>query len=338
MKTIAIVNQKGGCGKTTIAINLSAALVKKNYKVLLVDLDPQAHATYSLGANANLSITDIMEAIAENKQLSCEDILKSLWENFYIIPSSIGLASLEHRLINKENKLALLSSLLKNILNFDYCILDCPPNLGLLTLNALWTSQYAIIPLSMCDYSLRGVEILKNIILMIKEQQNSCPITFYLLNGVDKRYKFVENFITKAKLQLNTLLLDTQIRTNIHLREAASSGKSIFQYKPDSRGAQDFYTLAEEVEKITSQSNWVSLFLKDNSFSEVYVAGDFNNWNKDQKYRLSKIGDIWSINLALDKGKYCYKFVNQESWFSDPHNNLTETDPFGGKNSVLIIK
>lgn len=340
MKIISIVNQKGGCGKTITAVNLAAALSKTGKKTLLIDLDPQAHASFSLNKHADLTITDIFEKTANNVQLPREELYSLISENFYFIPSSIGLAAVESKLTANDNKLQILSCFLTNInQEFDYCLLDCPPNLGLITLNALWASTYSIIPLGLCDFSLRGIEILKNIFIMLKEFKGDAPAPFYLLAQTDIRSRFSRDFIERTSKQLNSMLLKTRIRTNIHLREAASNGKNIFDYKNDARGAKDFMNLAREVENITTKTKWTSLFFKGDKFKEVYVAGDFNNWEKSDNYRLSKIGnDIWTINIPLQKGKYRYKFLVENTWLNDPYNQLSEDDSFGGKNSLIEIE
>ncbi|MDP2923679.1 MAG: AAA family ATPase [Candidatus Omnitrophota bacterium] len=339
MKTISIVNQKGGCGKTITAVNLAAALSKKGFKTLLIDLDPQAHATFALRKESIFSITDILEKVWRGESLG-DEIYLSVYENFYFIPSRIGLASLEHKFAQRDDRLDILSAFLKQVWDsFDYCILDCPPNLGIITLNALQASNYSIIPLSNCDFSLRGIEILKNIIIMLKEFKGKSPTPFYILNQVDKRYRFSLEFENKVRNQLGNMLLSSNIRTNVYLKEAASSGKTIFEYRPNSRGAQDFMSLADEVSRITSQANWATLFLKEEKSSNVYVVGDFNNWQKEEKYKLNKVGkDIWSINIPLGKGTYRYKFVAGDTWISDPHNKLAEDDSFGGKNSLIFVE
>jgi len=339
MKVISVVNQKGGCGKTTISINLGASLSKKNKKVLLIDLDPQAHATYTLDKIQNIYITDILEKISSNKVPETPLNYSYIEDNFCLIGSSIGLVSFEHKDL-QENKFQIISNFLKIISNdFDYCILDCPPNLGILTLNALMASDYSLIPISICDFSVRGLELLKNIMIMLKEFKKTMPTPFYILNMVDKRYKFSNEFIDRIKKQLGSSLLNTVIRTNIHLREAVSYKKTIFQHKPNSRGAEDFIALADEIEKITSNNKWASLFLKKENLSDVYVVGDFNNWQIDEKYKLNKISNnIYSINIPLQKGIYRYKFIENGKWFEDPHNPYFDDDNFGGKNSLLFVE
>ena len=340
MKVISIINQKGGCGKTISAVNLAAGLSKKNYSVLLIDLDPQGHATFSLKGETDFTITDILEKFSQGETSPQDKLYTTISDNLHLISSSIGLASLEHKLTSHSDKLKILSCLIQEKLTeFDYIVLDCPPNLGILTLNALIASEYAFIPLMTCDLSLQGMEILKNILIMVKEFKGSAPTPFLVLNQVDNRSRFSRNFINKVKGMFGSLLMNTMIRKNIHLREAASNGKNIFDYMPNSRGAQDFMELTNEVEKLTAQSNWRSLFLKGKNLSEVYVVGDFNNWKKQDSFRLKKVGnDIWCINLLLEKGKYRYKFVAEGQWFADPYNKLSESDHFGGRNSLIIAE
>jgi hypothetical protein len=209
----------------------------------------------------------------------------------------------------------------------------------LLTLNALGASTYCLIPFNLCDFSLRGIEILKDIIIMLKEFKGKNPICFYLLNQLDKRSRFACSFTQRVKEQLGSLLLNTSVRSNVHLKEAAAYGKNIFEYKPDSRGAEDFTALAQEIVNITSGTTWTQLFLKGEKADNVYAIGDFNNWQKQEKYKLRKVGeDIWTLNIPLEKGTYRYKFLAGNTWISDPHNKLSEDDSFGGKNSLIIIE
>ena len=174
---------------------------------------------------------------------------------------------------------------------------------------------------------------------MLKEYTNHAPAPFYLLSQVDNRSRYANEFITRVKNRFGDMLLKTTIRTNVSLREAAFAGKNIFEHNPQARGAEDFLALAAEVTQVTGDQAWSTLFYKGRDLREVYVAGDFNNWQKDESYRLKKVGDdTWAINLPLQKGKYRYKFVANDSWVPDPLNTLTENDPFGGTNSLLEIE
>lgn len=340
MKVLSIVNQKGGCGKTIISVNLAAALSRKQKKTLLIDLDPQAHASFSLQKRSPITITDVLEGFSPEKNYSPQDFTVTVAENFYLLSSTIGLASLDHKMGLRKDRLHVLSGFLKAIaMYFDYVILDCPPNLGLLTLNALEASNYSVIPINICEFSLKGVEILKDIFVMLKEFEGRTPTPFYILTQVDTRSKFARDFLERAEKQFSNMLLKTKIRLNIHLRAAAFDGKNIFEYKPDSRGAEDFTLLADEINNLTGQTTWASLFLRGKNLEEVYVIGDFTNWQKQDKYKLNRTSeDLWSINLPLEKGNYRYKFLSGESWLPDPYNKIKERDPFGGINSVLVVE
>lgn len=340
MKVISVVNQKGGCGKTITALNLSAGLSKKGFRVLLIDLDPQAHATFAMKKETNFTITDILEKIVKNEKIPSDRLYIPISDTLSFIPSCIGLVSLEHKLIAKNDKLQIISSFLNTLeSSFDYVVIDCPPNLGILTLNALDASTYSLIPMGICNFSLKGVEMLKNILIMLKEFKGTAPAPFYLLNQIDMRSNFSRTFVEKVKSQLGNLLLKTVIRNNIHLREAISYGKNIFDYKPDCHGSEDFTALTDEIAQTTFHMNWTPLFLKSNHFREVHAVGDFSNWQKDDRYRMKKIGhDIWALNVNLERGKYHYKFLAENDWLTDPHNKTTESDCFGGKNSVLCVK
>jgi len=339
MKIISLVNQKGGCGKTTTAVNLSYALASKNYKVLLIDLDPQAHATFSLGINPTLTIADLFENIINNRSFDLNGFLILRKDNLFVLGSSIGLSAMEEVLAHRQDKLEILLKLFSQLkMNFDYCLIDCPPNLGILTLNALLVSSQSIVPMGICEYSLKGVENLSNILGILANFRGKLPSIFYLITQLDKRYKFSEVFLKRVKENLGNQLLSTMIRTNIHLREAASFGKSIFEYKKDSRGSEDYKKLAEEIENITKNASWVQFIFKAQDINEVYIAGEFNDWRKDQGYKLKRLNlNTWFINLPLKKGKYRYKLLADGKWLKDPTNNLEEDDTFGGKNSILLV-
>ncbi|MBU2541672.1 MAG: AAA family ATPase [Candidatus Omnitrophica bacterium] len=368
MKILSFVNQKGGCGKTTSAVNLAWAISNKDYQTLLIDLDPQAHATFSLAVEPKFTTADLFENITNNSKIDYQDFadfLISRTKNLWVLGSSIGLSAIETSLTSQDYKLDILRELLESISsNFDCCVIDCPPNLGILTLNALIASNYALAPLGICELSLKGVENLNNIMTLLRKHNQKIPELFYLATQLDRRYKFSYKFIDKLKNELGDKLLSTMIRTNIRLREAAAEGKSIYEFNSASRGAQDYSQLADELEIIMQlerketatpevvieeeareiknridEDSGIKLFFKGRHLNEVFVVGEFNSWCKDNNFKLKKVDEEnWCITLPLKKGTYPYKFIADGRWISDPENPLREKDPFGGENSILLVK
>ena len=340
MKVVSIVNQKGGCGKTTTAVNLAYALANKGHKILIVDLDPQAHATFSLDISPDFTTTDLLESIINRESLNIDTYLIERADNLFVLGSSIGLSVIEQTLSNREDKIDVLTKLLEKCKSkFDYCIIDCPPNLGVLTLNALVASTYAIIPVGICELSLKGVENLNNILTMLTNYRKSSLTLFYLVTQLDKRFNFTQRFLKKMNDTFKDKMFSVKIRTNIHLREAAACGMSIFEYKKDARGAQDYQELADEFEKATKNAKIVKCCYKGKDVKNVYLIGEFNDWEKNEKFKLKKVNnDTWVIDLFLAKGKYRYKFIADNKWIRDPSNVLVEDDSFGGKNSILFVK
>jgi chromosome partitioning protein len=340
MKIIAIMNQKGGCGKTTTAVNLAHALSKQGLKTLLIDLDPQAHTTFSLGIRNTKGICELIEAQLNSISFSLREHATQRDENLFVISSSVGLSALDHKLSILDDKLFIMYKILSQPPAwFDYCIIDCPPNLGVLTLNAFFAATFILVPLTACSLAMKGVGVLNQIIQMMTRSHPSSPVVYYLLTQYDRRFRYSLHFLEEIRAILKDKLLSTTIRTNINLREAASEQKSIFEHKPYSRGAHDYFTLSEELRQITEKTQWARFFFKGKELQEIFVVGDFNKWQKDTSYKMKKLDqENWTLNISLPKGTYRYKFLVDQHWINDPINQLQEDDSYGGRNSVLMIR
>jgi chromosome partitioning protein len=250
-KTFAIVNQKGGVGKTTTSVNLSAYLAKKNQKILLVDMDPQGNSTSGLGVEKDKIENDIYHAIISDISTK-ECILKTDLPNLDIIPSTKNLAGAEIELTNihrRENKLKSTLDSIKDL--YDIIIIDCPPSLGLLTINSLAAADKVIIPVQCEYYALEGLGSLINTLKLIKKSINpSLEIAGILMTMFDSRTMLNNQVVVDAKNYFGSKVFDTVIPRNIRLSEAPSYGVPISVYEPNSKGAHAYSNLAKEVIKV----------------------------------------------------------------------------------------
>ena len=253
-KTISLVNQKGGVGKTTTSINLSASLAYLGKKVLLIDLDPQGNTTTGVGINK----ADIDKSIYEVLIGECnikESIIKTKYKNFEVIPSSINLAGLEMELITKSlssptfQKGGQLKINLQEIKeNYDFIILDCPPSLGLITMNALTASDSVIIPVQCEFFALEGIMQLLNTIMQTQKSLNpDLKIEGVLLTMLDSRTNLGFEVVDDIRKFFKEKVYNTIIPRLIRLTEAPSHGEPIIAYDPKSRGSEAYLNLAKEV-------------------------------------------------------------------------------------------
>ena len=249
-RTIAIANQKGGVGKTTTAINLSACLAEAGQRVLTIDFDPQGNATTGLGLEKEQIEDTVYELLLGDCTLE-DCLMRDVQENLDVLPSDSNLAGAEIELLDVENKESVLNGYLETIRDqYDFIIIDCPPSLGLLTLNAFTAADSVLIPIQSEFYALEGVSQLVKTITIVQQTSNKdLEIEGVLLTMFDGRTNLSIQVADEVKKFFGSKVYKTIIPRNVRLSEAPSYGEPIIVYDPKSKGADVYTKLAKEVIK-----------------------------------------------------------------------------------------
>jgi chromosome partitioning protein len=358
MNVICVTNQKGGCGKTTSAINLAAAMASLGKRSLIIDLDPQAHATFGLGVRADVyegSMYNVLTEQAEKKHKFLEDIIVPIGPNLDLAPSHILLSTIEQEFTNKDESVSKLFNVLSS-LSFPYevVVIDCPPSLGFLTFNALRASETVIVPVELSSFSLMGVDKLLSMIELIRVKMQHTPRVFALSTLVDTRTNFSKYMAQEIKQAFGDHILNNFIHQSIAVKESQAKGIPTVWHSPKSRASSDYMLLAQEVltkcqateshlyrrmdGSSESEGPLRDFSLKMPSAKEVHLVGDFNNWSISNESLLwQKEEGTWEKRVFLGPGRHRYKFVVDGRWITDPTNDLVEQNPYGGADSVCDI-
>ena len=245
-KIIAVINQKGGVGKTTTSINFAAGLAKQGYKTLLIDLDPQAHSTIGIGVEPGTYQKAIHDVLI-NKEKIEDVILKTQVENLDLAPSHIRLDRAEQQLTPEMFRESRLNKAIRN-LDYDFIVIDCRPTLGTLTINALYASNFILVPCEMARYSLDGFSDLMDTIEHVKngDNLNKEELIRIVLTKYDSRKSVSNDWVMTQLEPYNKLLFNTKIRQNEALNQAHIAMEPIFVFKGNSAGAEDYNQLTEE--------------------------------------------------------------------------------------------
>ena len=250
MRSIALTNQKGGVAKTTTTVNLGACLAQMGKKVLLVDLDPQGNLSSWLGLDIHNLERSMYNVFLE--EVYFEEILaKTCVENMTLAPSNVALAGVERILAHEKGRDLILRKRMSAVVNkYDYILLDCPPSLGLITINALTFVREVFVPLETKVLALNGLVTLMNTVQVVKERLNhSLEVTGIIACRFDVRTNLSNEVFNQIKERFKDKVFDTIIKENTRLAECPISGKPITLYAPDSSGAIDYTNLAKEVEQ-----------------------------------------------------------------------------------------
>jgi len=255
VRIVSIANQKGGVAKTTTTINLGASLSSLGKKVLLIDLDPQGHTTLGLGlepGNLSKTILNVLEPYRSKNKLELEEIIINLkiggGENLFLAPSNIDFACAEYKLIDQIGREDFLGASIRECrIPFDYIIIDCPPSLGILTVNALKACNEVIIPMQPHYFALRGIQEFMETAEIVRKNLNHHLKINILITIAEIKSNLAKEVIAEIKQYFSDKLLKNIIRKNITLVEASSQGVPALYYSPNSHGAIDYYKLAQEV-------------------------------------------------------------------------------------------
>jgi chromosome partitioning protein len=367
MKVISIANQKGGCGKTTTAINLASSLAINGQRVLLIDLDPQAHASLGLDIESQDSIYNVISNLTPRK-LRIDNIIRRVEDKFDIAPSNILVGTLEQELsdeIGRELKLLEIIKPLREL--YDFILIDCPPSLGILTVNSIRCSDELIIPVETSRFSMQGVDHLMDIVHLIKDRLNHSVDCRVLITMFDSRLRHSFSMLSTIKERFGGFLFDTIVHINVKLKESAVMGQTVSSYDKYCRGSKDYFSLAKEIIagqiRETESTDEKKIELKEFSArmkemvrqetdkmlaaafaieapnaNSVYVTGSFNDWSLDDTCRMQKSEDgRWQVSIPLKPGIYKYQFIVDGVWREDPSNPQQERNSFGDVNSVIEV-
>ncbi|MCZ6465156.1 MAG: AAA family ATPase [Proteobacteria bacterium] len=360
MRTIAIVNQKGGCGKTTTTVNLGGALAADGFRVLIVDLDPQAHASLALGIDPDELDENLYEVLAEPGGANhLEEVIVNAGDNLDLAPSSIVLSALEQKLASERQDSRterLAAALAKLPPRYDYVLVDCPPNVGLLTFNALRAVREVIIPLETSYFAIDGVQKLLETIGLLADRIGIDLSVRILPTLYDGRTRFARQTLAEMRELFKDLCFDAVIRQNVKLRECAKRGVPINLYAPSANGALDYAAVAIEVEASppdqtialedrqaeVDTAREVVVRFRDARAGDVRIAGDFNGWVPDKgvRSRVDREGEtrVWTKILHLPPGTYQYRYIVDGEWREDPDNAQSLPVSGGGRNSILVVR
>ncbi|MCH7918837.1 MAG: AAA family ATPase [Planctomycetes bacterium] len=251
MKTIAVVNQKGGCGKTTVSINLASALADAGHKVLLVDMDPQSHCAVGLAVpeeQIEQSIYDVLISKSRNEPIRLSEILWQISDRLELAPASLDLSAFEQQMAGIPDR----ESCLRNVLDdaqahYDFTVIDCPPAVGLLTFNALRSATDVVVPVETGYFALHGLsKQLETLSILCKRCRQQVEVRV-LASMYDIRTKMAREILAELRTHFSDRMLKTVVNFNTKIKEAASFGQPINEYDPASKGQQDFQMLAEEL-------------------------------------------------------------------------------------------
>jgi chromosome partitioning protein len=371
MRTIAVVNQKGGCGKTTTSINLSAFLACAQRRVLLVDMDPQGHTTLGLRTGAALppskTMYEVLSRRAGGQPTGLRDVIFSVRDNLDVAPADILLSAIPEMLSGLAGREDLLTDALAGLRDdYDYVIVDCPPNVGLLTFNALKACSEAIVPMDPSFFSLHGIgKVLETFDLLALKSDHHIEARV-LVTLYPGRSPFVKAVVDELHRHLDGQYFETIIRYSIKLAEAASHGVPIVQYCRHCVGFDDYQALVAEVLQHETEnarvarnadatptgarrghrragpssaivsSREVTFTFEAPGAEHVLLTGDFNDWALDGS-EMEPIGGVWTKVIRLAPGRYRYRYVVDGQWQNDPSNAGIEPNPYGGHDSILVM-
>jgi chromosome partitioning protein len=377
MRAIAVVNQKGGCGKTTTTINLAAFLARAGRRTLVIDMDPQGHSTLGLVSKADdlpTTIYDVLTARLAGRPAALRDVRVPVGTNLDLVPSNILLSGLPEMSVSVPGREHLLSALVEPLRDrYDYLLVDCPPSVGILTFNALMACTEAIVPIEPGFFSLHGIAKLFETFDLIARDADHVIAPRALLTMFCGRTRFAREVGDEIRRHLEGRCYQTVIRHSVKLAEAASHALPIAEYCRTCVGFDDYALLCGEVIQAEEElgivpraaeaavdldavasvassatgpwnpsapqvtSEGVVFAVEAPGAQSVQLAGDFNDWAIEGG-EMQPSGRVWTKVVPLVPGRYSYRFVVDGQWKNDPLNPAVEPAPFGGFNSILVVE